>query len=383
MKNIVLLGATGSIGTSVLNVLRQNKEQFNLRAIALDQDLDSALKVDDEFHLESIFVASKNTSSEHPLFNSNANICYDQEALKEIIQHPEVDIVISAIAGFAGLQGSFYAVDAGKTTLVANKESIVAAGDILLPLAAKRHAKIIPVDSEHNAIYQCLSGEKSTSAVSKILITASGGPFRDLSMKELEEVTLEEALQHPTWAMGSKITIDSATLMNKCLELIEACYLFDIPESMIEVVTHPQSIIHSMVTYHDGSTIAQMSNPSMEVPIANALGEDSRVPIHFNDLDFSSMSLTFEPIPEGREMIFEMARKVCREKGNLGAIFNAANEVAVQAFRDARITFINIYEVVDRTFNHFSCSNIATMEDVFKYDRQARIQAEKVIKSLN
>ena len=383
MKNIVLLGATGSIGTSVLNVLRQNKEQFNLRAIALDQDLDSALKVDDEFHLESIFVASKNISSEHPLFNSNANICYDQEALKEIIQHPEVDIVISAIAGFAGLQGSFYAVDAGKTTLVANKESIVAAGDILLPLAAKRHAKIIPVDSEHNAIYQCLSGEKSTSAVSKILITASGGPFRDLSMKELEEVTLEEALQHPTWAMGSKITIDSATLMNKCLELIEACYLFDIPESMIEVVIHPQSIIHSMVTYHDGSTIAQMSNPSMEVPIANALGEDSRVPIHFNDLDFSSMSLTFEPIPEGREMIFEMARKVCREKGNLGAIFNAANEVAVQAFRDARITFINIYEVVDRTFNHFSCSNIATMEDVFKYDRQARIQAEKVIKSLN
>ena len=383
MKNIVLLGATGSIGTSVLNVLRQNKEQFNLRAIALDQDLDSALKVDDEFHLESIFVASKNISSEHPLFNSNANICYGQEALKEIIQHPEVDIVISAIAGFAGLQGSFYAVDAGKTTLVANKESIVAAGDILLPLAAKRHAKIIPVDSEHNAIYQCLSGEKSTSAVSKILITASGGPFRDLSMKELEEVTLEEALQHPTWAMGSKITIDSATLMNKCLELIEACYLFDIPESMIEVVIHPQSIIHSMVTYHDGSTIAQMSNPSMEVPIANALGEDSRVPIHFNDLDFSSMNLTFEPIPEGREMIFEMARKVCREKGNLGAIFNAANEVAVQAFRDARITFINIYEVVDRTFNHFSCSNIATMEDVFKYDRQARIQAEKVIKSLN
>ena len=383
MKNIVLLGATGSIGTSVLNVLRQNKEQFNLRAIALDQDLDSALKVDDEFHLESIFVASKNISSEHPLFNSNANICYDQEALKEIIQHPEVDIVISAIAGFAGLQGSFYAVDAGKTTLVANKESIVAAGDILLPLAAKRHAKIIPVDSEHNAIYQCLSGEKSTSAVSKILITASGGPFRDLSMKELEEVTLEEALQHPTWAMGSKITIDSATLMNKCLELIEACYLFDIPESMIEVVIHPQSIIHSMVTYHDGSTIAQMSNPSMEVPIANALGEDSRVPIHFNDLDFSSMNLTFEPIPEGREMIFEMARKVCREKGNLGAIFNAANEVAVQAFRDARITFINIYEVVDRTFNHFSCSNIATMEDVFEYDRQARIQAEKVIKSLN
>jgi len=383
MKNIVLLGATGSIGTSTLNVLRQNKEQFNLQAIALHQDLDSAQKIDNEFHPESIFIASDKVNPQHPLLKSHANISSDQATLKEIIQHSDVDIVISAIAGFAGLQGSFYAIDAGKTTLVANKESIVAAGDILLPLAAKRSAKIIPVDSEHNAIYQCLSGEQDASAISKILITASGGPFRDMSMTELEGVTLEEALQHPTWAMGSKITIDSATLMNKCLELIEACYLFDVPESAIEIATHPQSIIHSMVTYHDGSTIAQMSNPSMEVPIANALGEGNRLPIQFTDLDFSSMNLTFAPIPEGREMIFEMAREVCRKKGNLGAIFNAANEVAVKAFQEKQITFLNIYEVVSRTFHHFPGSNISTMEDVFEYDRQARIQAEKVIKSLN
>jgi 1-deoxy-D-xylulose-5-phosphate reductoisomerase len=383
MKNIVLLGATGSIGTSTLNVLRQNKGKFNLQSIALDQDLDAAQKIDNEFHPESIFIASDKVSLHHPLLQSHAKIYSDQVALKELIQHPEVDIVISAISGFAGLQGSFYAIDAGKTTLVANKESIVAAGDILLPLARQRSAKIIPVDSEHNAIYQCLSGEQDTSAISKILITASGGPFRDMSMTELEGVTLEDALRHPTWVMGSKITIDSATLMNKCLELIEACYLFDVPESAIEIATHPQSIIHSMVTYHDGSTIAQMSNPSMEVPIANALGEGNRVPIQFTDVAFSSMNLTFGPIPEGREMIFEMAREVCRKKGNLGAIFNAANEVAVKAFQEKQITFLNIYEVVSRTFHHFTGSNISTMEDVFEYDQQARIQAEKVIKSLN
>ena len=383
MKNIVLLGATGSIGLSALSVIRQNKERFNLMAISLNQDLDAALKIVNEFKPESTVISSENIDRGHSLFSSSSNIFTGSEGLKEIIQHPSVDIVISAVSGFAGLQGSYYAIDAGKTTLVANKESIVAAGDILLPLSDQKNAKIIPVDSEHNAIYQCLLGETNTSAISKILITASGGPFRKFSMEELAKVTLHDALQHPTWKMGSKITIDSATLMNKCLELIEACYLFDVPESCIEIATHPQSIVHSMVTYQDGSTIAQMSNPNMEVPIANALGMGDRLPIQFSDLDFSSMELTFEPIPKGRERIFEMAREVCRNKGNLGAVFNAANEAAVQAFLDQDITFIDIYEVVERTFDHFSCSKITTMEDVFEYDRQARIQAEKVIKFLN
>ena len=383
MKNIVLLGATGSIGLSALSVIRQNKERFNLTAISLNQDLDAALRIVNEFKPESTVIADENIDRGHSLFSSSSNIFTGSEGLREIIQDPSVDIVISAVSGFAGLKGSYYAIDAGKTTLVANKESIVAAGDILLPLSEQKNAKIIPVDSEHNAIYQCLLGETSTSAISKILITASGGPFRQLSMEELAKVTLHDALQHPTWKMGSKITIDSATLMNKCLELIEACYLFNVPESFIEIATHPQSIVHSMVTYHDGSTIAQMSNPNMEVPIANALGMGHRLPIQFADLDFSSMELTFEPIPKGRERIFEMAREVCRNKGNLGAVFNAANEVAVQACLDQVITFIDIYEVVERTFGHFSCSKIATIEDVFEYDRQARIQAEKVIKSLN
>ena len=383
MKNIVLLGATGSIGHSTLNVLRQNKDEFCLKGIALNQDLDGALKIANEFKPEFIFIPSDNINKGHPLFSCKSKILTGTNNLQEMVQHPAVDIVISAISGFAGLQASFFAIEAGKTTLVANKESIVAAGDILMPLAFKNNARIIPVDSEHNAIHQCLLGERDLSKISKIIITASGGPFRKLSMKELESVTLEDSLQHPTWSMGPKITIDSATLMNKCLELIEACYLFDIPESKIDIAVHPQSIIHSMVTFVDGSTIAQMSNPNMEVPIANALGIEDRLPIQFNELDFSSIDLSFEPIPQGRELIFDMAREVCRQKGNLGVIFNAANETAVQAMTDGRINFYNIYQVVDRTFNHFSCSKINTIEEVFDYDKQARIQAEKVIESLN
>jgi 1-deoxy-D-xylulose-5-phosphate reductoisomerase len=183
--------------------------------------------------------------------------------------------------------------------------------------------------------------------------------------------------------MGTKITIDSATLVNKCLELIEAHYLFQIPESKIEIVVHPQSIIHSMVTYIDGSTIAQMSNPNMEVPIANALGLDQRLPISFEAIDFPGLNLSFEPISDGREVIFDMAREVCNKKGNLGVIFNASNEIAVDAFIAEKINFVDIYKVIQRTFDHFSCSKVSSLEDIFEYDKQARIQAEKVIKSLN
>ena len=199
----------------------------------------------------------------------------------------------------------------------------------------------------------------------------------------MNEVTLQDALNHPTWNMGSKITIDSATLVNKCLELIEAHYLFEIHESKIDIVVHPQSIIHSMVTFVDGSTIAQMSNPNMEVPIANALGLGQRLPIGFDEINFSQLNLSFEPIPDGREVIFDMAREVCNKKGNLGVIFNASNEIAVDAFINQKIDFADIYLVLERTFGYFSCSKVSALEDIFEYDKQARIQAEKVIKSLH
>tara|TARA_B100000953_G_scaffold257872_1_gene222426 strand:+ start:92 stop:1243 length:1152 start_codon:yes stop_codon:yes gene_type:complete len=383
MKNIVLLGATGSIGQSALNVLRQNSDSFNLLGIAFNNNFDIALDIANEFKPDFIFYSANVTSKDHPLFSFDAEILSRSENLREMIQHPKVDVVISAVSGFAGLEASYFAIDAGKIILVANKESIVSAGDLLIPLADKKNTTIVPIDSEHNAIHQCLLVDNDLTKILKLLITASGGPFKELSMEELKHVSIQDALKHPTWVMGPKITIDSATLVNKCLELIEANYLFDIPESKIDIAVHPQSIVHSMITFIDGSTIAHLSNPKMEVPIANALGLEGRLPIQFDELDFSSLELTFEPIPEGRESIFQIAREVCRNRGNLGTIFNAANEIAVQAFIDQRINFVDIYEVVIRTFSHFSCSNIKSLEEIFEYDKQARIQAEKVIKSIN
>ena len=383
MKNIVLLGATGSIGDSCLNVIRQNRKHFHLFGIGLSSNIDKAQKIAEEFSPEHIFIAKSHVAKKHDLLKSYPDILSTEDELQELIQDPRVDIVVSAISGFAGLKASYFAIDAGKTILIANKESIVAAGDILMPLAETKNSEIIPVDSEHNAIYQCLPPQRNLSEISKIVITASGGPFREKLFKDLNQVTLLDALKHPTWSMGTKITIDSATLVNKCLELIEAHYLFQVHESQIEIVVHPQSIIHSMVTFIDGSTIAQMSNPNMEVPIANALGLDQRLPINFEAINFSGLHLSFEPISDGREIIFEMAREVCNKKGNLGVIFNASNEIAVDAFIDKKIDFVDIYKVIQRTFDHFSCSKVSTLNDIFEYDKQARIQAEKVIKSLH
>ncbi len=383
MKNIVLLGATGSIGDSCLNVIRQNKEHFHLFGIGLGGNLDKAQQIAKEFNPEHIFIAESHIDKSHDFLQSHPNILNAENELQALIQDSSVDIVISAISGFAGLKASYFAIDAGKTILIANKESIVAAGDILMPLAQTKNSEIIPIDSEHNAIYQCLPKHRDLKEISKIMITASGGPFREKTFQELSGVALEDALKHPTWSMGTKITIDSATLVNKCLELIEANYLFEVPESQIEIVVHPQSIIHSMVTFIDGSTIAQMSNPNMEVPIANALGLDQRLPINFEAINFSGLNLSFEPISDGREIIFEIAREVCNKKGNLGVIFNASNELAVDAFITKKIDFLAIYQVIQRTFDHFSCSKVSTLEDIFEYDKQARIQAEKVIKSLH
>ena len=298
MKNIVLLGATGSIGESCLNVIRQNKEHFHLFGMGFGGNLDKAQKIAKEFNPEHIFVAESNIDKSHDLLQSYPNILKTADELQELIQDPCVDIVISAISGFAGLRASYFAIDAGKKILIANKESIVAAGDILMPLAKIKNSEIIPLDSEHNAIHQCLPLQRNLNEISKIIITASGGPFREKSLKDLSSVTLEDALNHPTWSMGKKITIDSATLVNKCLELIEAHYLFQIPESQIEIVVHPQSIIHSMVTFIDGSTIAQMSNPNMEVPIANALGLEQRLAIDFEQINFSELNLSFESITD-------------------------------------------------------------------------------------
>ena len=378
MKNIFLLGATGSIGRSALEVIEANAQDFNLVGIAYDKNHIEAKAIINKHNPKFIFSQSKESKQKGKLGAS--------KLLNRYISSARVDVVISGISGFAGLDSTFQAVKSGKMVLLANKESIVAGGDILLPLAKKTGAKIIPIDSEHNAINQCINySQKNLREINKITITASGGPFIARSLKDLKHVKLQDALQHPTWDMGAKITIDSATLINKCLEVIEAAYLFNLNSSQIDVMVHPQSIVHSLVTYKDGSTIAQLSNPSMTVPIANALGMGAlkkRVDISFDALFKRNTQLNFKTLPKDRREYFDLAFQVIDQKGNAGVVFNAANEVAVKAFIDGRIKFLGIYEVLKRTFKAIPWSKITDMKDIHHFDNYARKYALKVVKSL-
>jgi len=380
MKNVLLLGATGSIGKSVLSVISQNKESLNLIGISFNKNVSRYQEILEKHSPDYVYI------EDHDSFKSlcskdKERYLNGDEELERLINRDDVDIIVCATSGFAGLKTAYIASKTGKKILLANKESIVAGGDLILPLAKENNTKIIPIDSEHNAIFQCLSGEKGTEDVKNITITASGGPFINASIKELQHVTVEDALNHPNWKMGSKITIDSATLVNKCLELIEARYLFDLDEKYFDLVIHPQSIIHSIVTYIDGSSICQMSSPDMRVPIAHALSEENRIPIDFKDLDFSNLNLSFQEFPSDRSKIQDIARDVCNKGGFLGTVFNAANEIAVESFLNKKINFNEIYEVIYRTFDKNIVSNKVTLESINEVDAQTRIQAHKVVKS--
>ena len=381
MKNILLLGATGSIGDSVLTVISQNRDLFNLFGISLNKNMSKSTEIIKEFSPKYIHV-NQNESLKSSQKNSSNIYLNGDEDLKNLINDKEVDTIICAISGFAGLKATYMSAKTGKKILLANKESIVAGGDLILPLAKKHNTEIVPIDSEHNAIFQCLAGESGVEDVKKITITASGGPFLNSSISDLKNVRLQEALNHPNWNMGSKITIDSATLVNKCLELIEARYLFDLDEKYFDLVVHPQSIIHSIVTYLDGSSICQMSSPDMRVPIAHALSDKRRVPINFDSLNFSSLNLSFQEFPLDRMQLQNIAREVCISGSNLGAVFNASNEIAVESFINGLISFDKIYEVIYRTFDINIMSKDMSIDSINDIDKQTRIEAKKVVKSL-
>ena len=387
MKNIIVLGATGSIGDSVLSVIKQNKNECNLYGITFGSNIAKAEKIINEFKLKNIYSDSTDSYKylKHAFKdNKELNILSDTSELEELLNSDAVDMIVSAVSGFTGLESTLIAAKTGKTILLANKESVVVAGEIVLPLAEKHNTQIIPIDSEHNAIFQCLNSDKTTDDVSKIIITASGGPFLNRSISELSQVTKDEALNHPNWEMGAKITIDSASLVNKCLELIEARYLFNLNEKFFDIVVHPQSIIHSIVTYKDGSSICQMSNPDMRVPIAHALSVNGRrLNVDFSEIDFSSLNLTFQEIPQDRTQIFNIARYVCNHGGSSGIIFNASNEVAVKSFLEEQITFDKIYEVIYRTFDAIPMSKNLDIESIYEIDNQTRIEAKKVVKSVS
>ena len=382
MKNILLLGATGSIGDSVLNVIRQNDSKLNLFGIAVGKNIKKTDDIIKKFLPKYVFVDDVVAYDDISSSNPDKNILNSDQELLNLISDDKVDIVISAIVGFAGLKASLMAVNAGKTVLIANKESIVAAGDILMPLARSKGSTIIPIDSEHNAIFQCLPEDKTTQDVDKIIITASGGPFIDIPLSKLSNISPQDALKHPNWQMGSKISIDSATLVNKCLELIEARYLFNLNEKFFDLVVHPQSIIHSIVTYKDGSSISQMSNPNMEVPIANALGDSSKVGIEYAKLDFTNLKLSFQEFPSDRSKLQNLAREICNAGGSSGLVFNAANEIAVEYFLKNRLKFSQIYDVIYRTFDLIPLSNPTDIETLNELNNEARIEAKKVIKSI-
>ena len=384
MKNILLLGATGSIGKSVLSVINENKSKLNLFGISLNNNINEATKIINELEPSFIYIEDNAALEDFINHNQSKDIIHlngDKE-LKDLINHQEVDIIISAISGFAGLKATHLAASSGKKILLANKESIVTGGDLILPLAKENNSEIIPIDSEHNAIFQCLSGEKGIEDVQKITITASGGPFINKKLSDLKDVTKSDALNHPNWKMGSKISIDSATLVNKCLELIEAKYLFDLDEKYFDLVVHPQSIIHSIVTYVDGSSICQLSKPDMRIPIAHALSDENRLTIDFNTLDFTKLELSFQEFPRDRIEIQDIAREVCNKGGLLGTIFNAANEIAVESFLSEQIKFVEIYEVIYRTFDKYNLSNDLSLETINEADMLTRIEAQKVVKSL-
>tara|TARA_B100000123_G_scaffold235867_1_gene186960 strand:- start:274 stop:1422 length:1149 start_codon:yes stop_codon:yes gene_type:complete len=381
LKKIFILGASGSIGENALSVIDSNKENFELVGISVNSNIENANMIIKKHNPKYIYINNK-SAKENILKTENALICKDEKELSDIFNSSDVDIIISAISGFAGIKSTFYAAKSGKKILLANKESIVSGGSLLMKTVRENNTELVPIDSEHNAIFQCLPESRSTQDVKQIVITASGGPFHGKNIDELNNVGVQDALNHPNWKMGSKISIDSATLVNKCLELIEACYLFDLDESFFELVIHPESIVHSIVTFNDGSSICQMSNPDMRVPIANAMSYDKRLSIPFKPIDFNNLKLNFESFPNDRAEIVNLAREAVREDNSKGIYFNAANEIAVENFLKKKITFRQIYEVILRTFDLKEMSKFSSIEDIFEIDQEARNISNKVIKSL-
>lgn len=381
MKRISILGATGSIGQSTIDLVRRDKGAFDVVALTggrniarLAEDaraLGAALAVTahDDL-LDDLRAALKGTGIEAAAGSA---------ALNEAAARP-ADWVMSAIVGAAGLAPGLAALGQGATLALANKETLVAAGEIVMPLVRAKGINLLPVDSEHSAIFQCLQAGRSTDEVARVVLTASGGPFRTRGAEETYRATVEEALRHPTWNMGAKVTIDSATLMNKALEVIEAHHLFGLEPGRIEAIVHPQSIVHSFVEFRDGSVFAQLSPPDMKSPIQYALTWPHRAEGCSRRLDWGAFrSLAFEPVDHDRFPAIRMAWEVIRRGGAAGAVFNAANEAAVGAFLDRRIPFGRIFELVAMTLQALPAAPVCSLNDVMRADDLARRHVDRLV----
>lgn len=374
MNRIALLGATGSIGTSSLDVIAAHSDQLKLAACSCHGRWEELAEISNRFQPQTAIITKEGIESDvdHSLFSDETNVHFGANAIEAIVSHPEIDTVISAIVGAAGLKGSWAAIEAGKRLAVANKETLVLAGPLVMKKAAETGAELIPVDSEHSAIFQALKcgGEKE---VQRVIITASGGPFLNYSEKEMESVTPEMALDHPTWDMGPKITIDSATLLNKAMELIEARWLFGLEIDQIEVVIHPQSVIHSMVEFVDGSVIAQLSPPDMKLPIQYALTYPERSEGISPRMDFSqACNLELIPPDFDRFPALQLGFEVAERGGTCGAVLNAAKEVAVDRFLNHEISFLSITRLCREILDSHTFNQTPTIDEILAMDQWAR-----------
>lgn len=373
MKKIAILGSTGSIGTQTLNVVRRHGDLFAVEVLCAGSNAELLVAQALEFNPNAVVIAdeSKYEQVRKALAATDIKVFAGEAAIEDLMTMESIDIVVAAIVGFAGLRPTLKALECGKPVALANKETMVVAGSIVTAAAMRHKVPILPVDSEHSAIFQCLVGE--CSPVDKILLTASGGPFRGYSRERLASVTVEQALHHPNWSMGRKVTVDSATLMNKGLEVIEARWLFGVDANDIEVVVHPQSVVHSMVQFSDGSIKAQLGVPTMETPIQYALTFPERVESHLPRLDFADYpSLTFEKPDRSAFRCLDLAYRAIAQGGNMPCVMNAANEVAVQRFLGGEIGFLDIADVVEHAMQTASFVADPSLADLLATDAEIR-----------
>ena len=386
MKRLSILGSTGSIGRNALKIVEMFPQRFSVKALAAKTNTDLLAKQIERFTPEIAVVYDldcKKRLEQALAPGTRINILCDDEGYRAAATADGVDIVITAVVGAAGLMPTLAAIEAGKTIALANKETLVMAGEIVTRKAQHKGVQILPVDSEHSAIFQCLQGHRKTD-LAKILLTASGGPFLNLPVSEFSNISKAQALNHPNWDMGPKITVDSATLMNKGLEVIEAKFLFDVSEDMIEVIIHPQSVIHSMVAYQDGSVIAQLGIPDMKGAIAYALSFPERLPLNQPFPDFSDgRGLTFQKPDLEKFPCLALAFKACKVGKTLPAVLNAANEIAVNAFLKEEIAFNDIARVVSWTMDAHTVVADPALSDIINADRQARMKAADLIQHIN
>lgn len=378
VKSLAIIGSTGSIGLNTLKVAAHLEGQFQVVALAAHSNIAKILPQIDQFHPKIVALFDPAAAAELRKLRPGLEVLEGLEGICAVATHPDVELTVSAMTGTLGLLPTIRAIDAGKNVALANKEALVSGGSLVMELAKKRGVKILPIDSEHSALFQCLEGE-SKESVRRLILTSSGGPFRQFTQEQLQKVTLDDALRHPTWTMGPKVTIDSSTLMNKGLEVIEAHWLFNIPISQIEVIVHPQSVIHSLVEYIDGSMIAQMSEPTMIVPIQYALTYPERKKGLLPPFDFlKNPQLTFFTPDRKKFKCLRIAFDAIRDGGSYPCYMNAANEVLVQRFINREICWVEIGDLLEKLMNSHQSQKIEDVEQVLEIDALARRDASKL-----